>query len=159
MFYGEYPTSVDDKGRVVIPARMREAVRVAEGAVGFMLTLGDDDCIVIHTPNRWRQLEARVNAVQQNTERARRRRHLLFSMAAEATCDAQGRMRIPQNLLSAAGISREAVVVGVSTHMELWGRSQWETYKDKMLQERGRDAEAYPEPPSEPTTCGGKAGQ
>ncbi len=158
MFYGEHPTSVDDKGRVVIPARMREAVRIVEGAVGFMLTLGDDDCIVIHTPNRWRQLEARVNSAQGNAERARRRRHLLFSMAAEGDCDHQGRMRIPQNLLNAAGISREAVVVGVSTQMELWGRTQWEAYKEKMLQERGRDAEAYPEPPAEPTTGGGQVG-
>ena len=145
MFYGEYQTSVDDKGRVIIPSRLRECAREAEGAVGFMMTLGADGCITIYTPRRWAEIETEVNAASQGMASARRRRRLLYTQAAEGECDRQGRLRVPPSLLQQAGISRDAVVVGVSDQIELWDRSRWETYKTEMLREREHDAESYPE--------------
>ena len=143
MFYGEYETTVDDKGRVIVPARLREAAHLAEGAVGFMLTLGEDACITIYTPKRWKELEAKVNSAPHNTESARRLRRRVFTQAADGECDRQGRMRVPDTLLKQAGIVRDAVIVGVSDQVELWDRARWQAYKDGMLEERGRDAEGY----------------
>jgi len=144
VFYGEHETSLDDKGRVIVPARLREAARLLEGAVGFFVTLGEDGCIAIYTPTRWREIEATVNAAPQNAGRARRRRRLLFTQAAQVACDRQGRMRIPASLLAEAGISHDAVIVGVSDQMELWDRERWRAYRKQMLEERATDAEAYP---------------
>ncbi len=144
VFYGEHETSVDDKGRVIIPARLRDAARAAEGAVGFMMTLGEDGCITIYTPRRWKEIEAAVNSAPQKAESSRRRRRLLFTQAAEGDCDRQGRMRVPASLLAEASITHDAVIVGVSDQMELWDRERWRAYRAEMLNERGRDAEAYP---------------
>lgn len=144
VFYGEHETSVDDKGRVIIPAKLRDAARAAEGAVGFMMTLGEDGCITIYTPRRWREIEAGVNSAPQKAESARRRRRLLFTQAAEGECDRQGRMRVPASLLAEASINHDAVIVGVSDQMELWDRERWRAYRAEMLKERGRDAESYP---------------
>ena len=144
MFYGEHETTVDDKGRIIVPARFREAVRLIEGAVGFMMTLGEEECITIYTPNQWKTLQAEVKSMPRNREAARRLRRRVFTQAAEGECDRQGRMRIPAPLLAEAGIARDAVVVGVGEVLELWSRDRWRAYKEEMLKARVRDAEEQP---------------
>ncbi|HUT36164.1 MAG TPA: division/cell wall cluster transcriptional repressor MraZ [Planctomycetota bacterium] len=153
MFIGEYETSVDDKGRIIVPARFREVARALEGPVGFMMTLGEENCITIYTPNQWKALQARVSSVPRNRESGRRLCRRVYTQAGEGVCDRQGRMRVPAPLLAAAGITREAVVAGVGDFLELWGRDAWRAYKEDMLKTRVSDAEEQPWcPPSPPTS-------
>lgn len=159
MFRGTQPTTVDDKSRIVIPARMREEARHIEGIespVNFIMTVGVEDCIAIYTPSRWREVEAWVAAVPERTERARRYRRLFFSHAAPGDCDNQGRMRIPGDLLEAVGITRDAIVTGAGDHIELWDTARWAAYRGKMLSERVQDFEACLEAGAAPTIGGGE---
>jgi len=144
VFYGEYTTSVDDKGRVIVPAKLRQAASDAAEGEGFVITFGEDGCVTLYTPKRWKELEAQVNKAPQGSKRTRRRRRFLYSQAEASECDRQGRLRIPARLLAKAKIEREAVVVGVSNQIELWDKAQWEAFKDEMMLERERDAELYP---------------
>ena len=143
MFYGEYASSVDDKGRIIVPARLRATVEDA-GDAGFVMTLGEDGCVTLYTTKRWKELERQVNRAPQGSRSTRRRRRFLFSQADMGTCDRQGRLRLPNRLLEGAGISREVVVVGVSDQIEVWDKARWEAFKDEMMAEREHDAESYP---------------
>lgn len=148
MFYGEVPSSVDSAGRVIIPAAMRKAAREAEGEerAQFVMRYGEDGCVVLYTPRRWAEVEAVVNRAPQRTERARRRRRLLFALAGESRCDKQGRLRIhPPALLEEAGVSRDVVIVGVSDQIEIWDRARWRAQKQAMIRESQHDAEEYPQ--------------
>ena len=144
VFYGEYPSSVDDKGRVIIPAKLRDTAQAAGEGPGFVMRLGEDGCVTLYTPQQWRQLESQINKAPQNAKSARRHRRFVFSQADTAECDSQGRLRIPPRLLQAAGITKEVVVVGVSDQIELWEKGRWEAFKDEMMAERERDVETYP---------------
>jgi len=144
VFYGEYPSTVDGKGRVIIPARLRDAVQEAEEGAGFLMRLGEDGCVTLYTPRRWREVEGEINRAPQGARRARRRRRFVFSQTRRGECDRQGRLRVPPELLEGASIAREVVVVGVSDQIEIWDRAQWEAFKAEMVAERESDAEAYP---------------
>jgi len=123
VFYGEYESKVDAKGRV---------------------RLGEDGCVTVYTWSHWQELEAAVNRVPQNTHLARQYRRFVFTQAERGQCDKQGRLRIPANLLAEAGIDRTVVVVGVSDQIEIWDRKRWQALKSEMLAERERNAEGYP---------------
>ena len=144
MFYGEYASSVDDKGRVIIPAKLRDAVPEADRAGGFMMRLGEDGCVTLYTAGRWEELERAVNSVPQNARSARRHRRFVFTQAEAGQCDRQGRLRIPAKLLEGAAITREVVIAGVSDQVEIWDKEKWETFKAEMMAERESDAETYP---------------
>ena len=144
MFYGEYKSRVDDKGRVIIPAKLREAVPEAETSEGLMMRVGEDGCVTLYTMARWREVEGTVNQVAGNSRSARRYRHFVFTQAEPGQWDRQGRLRIPAKLLEEAGIRREVAVVGVSDQVEIWDRARWEAFKAEMMAERENDAESYP---------------
>ena len=144
MFYGEYASTLDDKGRVIVPAKLRDVVPEAEEGSGFMMRLGEDGCVMLCTPRRWRELECEINRAPQGARSARRRRRFIFSQTQTGQCDRQGRLRIPQELLDGAGVTRQVMVVGVSDQIEVWDRARWEAFKSEMMSERESDAEAYP---------------
>lgn len=144
MFYGEYDSKVDDKGRVIIPAKLRDAVPEDELAAGFMIRLGEDGCVTLYTSSRWREVEQVVTRNRQNSRSARRHRRFVFTQAERGQCDKQGRLRIPPKLLAGAGMARDVVVLGVSDEIEIWDKSRWDAFKAEMMAEREGDAESYP---------------
>lgn len=144
VFYGEYESKVDAKGRVIIPARLRDAVPEDDRDDGFVVRLGEDGCVTVYTWSHWQELERAVNRVPQNTHLARQYRRFVFTQADRGQCDKQGRLRIPANLLAEARIDRAVVVVGVSDQIEIWERKRWQALKSEMLAERERNAEDYP---------------
>ena len=95
VFDGEYKSRVDDKGRVIIPAKLREAVPEAETSEGLMMRVGEDGCVTLYTMARWREVEGTVNQVAGNSRSARRYRHFVFTQAEPGQWDRQGRLRIP----------------------------------------------------------------
>lgn len=118
---GEYRHSIDEKGRLTLPARIREEL----GPV-FFLTKGLDNCLFVYPGQQWEALEAKVQALPLTQRDARLFSRLLFSGAAECRPDAQGRVLIPASLRAYASLEREGVIVGLSTRAEVWQPEAWD---------------------------------
>ncbi len=120
MFLGEFEHTIDDKGRIAIPARFREGL-----SEGLVLTRGFDRCLQAFPRQTWQPLAQRISSMSMGNREARNLRRLLFSGAAEVEVDRQGRILIPQNLREYAGLSDQAVIAGMDTYFELWSRDNW----------------------------------
>lgn len=123
MFMGEYEHSVDEKGRLIIPARFRE-----ELGLRFVVTRGLDKCLFVFPLTEWAKLEEKLRNLPLGKGEARAFVRTLLSGATESELDRQGRVMIPANLRAYAGLDKDAVVIGVSSRVELWAKAEWEKY-------------------------------
>jgi MraZ protein len=121
MLLGEYEHTIDDKNRLTLPARFRQAF-----ADGIVVTRGMDGCLYAYTRPDWEGLvESRLGSLDPLSQEGRRIRRFFFSGAAESPLDKQGRVMIPAALLEHAKLGREVVVAGVHDHLEIWDRAAW----------------------------------
>lgn len=123
MFMGEYHHSLDEKGRLIIPAKFREALGPT-----FVITRGLDQCLFIYPMSEWMTLEQKLKSLPLMKSDARAFTRFFFSGAVECELDKQGRVTIPGNLRDHARIDKECVVIGVSNRVEVWSKEGWETY-------------------------------
>jgi MraZ protein len=121
MFLGEYSHTIDEKGRLTFPARFR-----AELAEGVVVTRGIDQCLFAFPMSEWQKLSQQVSGLPITDPAAREFQRLMFSGAADATLDKQGRVLIPQYLREYAGLNSDAIVAGLNTHMEIWSPEAWQ---------------------------------
>lgn len=129
MFYGEFQHTVDPKGRVIVPSAFRE-----ELGEKFILTKGLDECLFVYSKDEWSNLEAKLKTLPLSSKDARAFIRFFFSGACECEVDKQGRILIPQNLRSYAGLEKDIYVIGVSTRVEVWDKVKWENYnQDESL--------------------------
>ena len=124
MFYGEYSHSIDRKGRLILPAKFREAAK-SHFIEKFFVTRGLDNCLFMFSEEEWRTQEAKLKAISFTKQQSRTFNRLFFSGAIEVTFDAQGRILMPQYLKDFAEIKRDVVLVGVSNRIEIWSREKW----------------------------------
>jgi MraZ protein len=121
MLVGEYEHTVDDKGRITLPSRYREAF-----ADGIVLTRGMDRCLYAYTRDEWKALvESQLSALNPLSPDSRRIQRFFFSGASETELDRQGRVTLPPALARHARLKRDVVVAGVNDHLEIWDRSAW----------------------------------
>jgi MraZ protein len=121
MLLGEYEHTIDDKNRLTLPAKFREAM-----AEGVVVTRGMDGCLYAYPRSEWlERFQSRVGGLDPLQPDARKLQRHFFSGAAEADPDKQGRIMIPAPLLRYAGLSRDVVVAGVHDHLEIWDREAW----------------------------------
>ena len=118
MMTGEYRHSLDSKGRVFIPARLREEI----GDV-FYITLSMDKCLNVYSDENWGLFTQRVNEMSFISQRKMRP---LFAHAVKCELDAQGRALIPQSLREYAGLVKNVTVVGCNNHAEIWDSEHWQ---------------------------------
>jgi MraZ protein len=123
MFMGEYRHTIDDKGRIIIPAKFRENL----GDL-FVVTRGLDRALFAYPCAEWIQLEQKLKALSFTKTDARKFTRFFFSGAAEVEQDKQGRITLPLPLREYAGLKKECVVIGVSTRVEIWCKAAWEEY-------------------------------
>ena len=121
LFLGEFEHSIDDKGRLAIPARFRPALDD-----GLFITRGLDRCLVIWDGDSWRRMAERVRDLNPWQADARRMQRHFFSGAVQAQPDKLGRVVIPQYLRAYAGLEGDVVVVGLADRVEVWARGEWE---------------------------------
>ena len=114
---GEYQHTLDSKGRLSIPARLREDL----GNV-FYVTLSMDKCLSAYSSESWDAFTEKVNEMPYVKQRKMRP---LFAYAAKCEVDAQGRILIPQNLRDYAGLTKNVAVVGCNNHAEFWDSDSW----------------------------------
>ncbi len=115
---GEYRHSLDSKGRLFIPAKLREEL----GDI-FYITLSMDNCLSVYSAESWGEFSAKVNNMSYVKQRKMRP---LFAYAAKCELDSQGRTLIPAHLREYAGLGKSVTVVGCNNHAEIWDEQRWE---------------------------------
>jgi MraZ protein len=124
MFIGEFTHTVDEKGRVTIPARYREELED-----GAYVTRGLDGCLVLYPDAEWKLLTEKVKTLPMTDRRARDLRRFFYGSATESMPDRQGRILIPSYLREYASIGSDATVVGMDTYIEIWHPEAWQAMR------------------------------
>ena len=124
MFRGSSFHTIDSKGRIIVPARVRNIIK-ADDSNGVMISRMDNG-LVAYTFEEWRKIESRVLSLAEKSNNMRRFRRVFIGGAFECKCDKQDRILIPPTLRQYAGLDREIVLVGVLAHFEIWSRENWE---------------------------------
>lgn len=129
MFYGEYAHTIDRKGRIIVPAKFRQALKQHQVASLF-LTRGLDGCLFLFPEAEWRVTEGRFKQIPFTKGEGRKFNRLFFSGAVEVVVDRLGRLLIPHTLREFAGIKDDVVIVGVSSRIEIWSKGSWHAFYD-----------------------------
>lgn len=133
MFYGEFEHAIDGKGRLIVPAKFRQALKEHEVRTLF-LTRGLDGCLFLFPESEWRSTESRFKQIPFTKGEGRKFNRMFFSGATEAAVDRLGRLLIPKSLKEFAEIRQQVVIVGVSTRMEIWSKEKWRDYYESSRQ-------------------------
>lgn len=127
MFYGEYLHTLDNKSRLIIPAKFRDTI--GEMCVDkFFITRGLDECLFMFPESEWKTQEAKFKSMPLTKREARKFNRLFFAGAVEAVPDKQWRVLIPDYLKEYAQLSKSVMVVGVSNRIEIWSKDKWQDF-------------------------------
>lgn len=124
MFMGEYTHSLDVKNRVMFPTKFRDEI----GDKEFVITRGLDHCLFLYPINEWEVMEEKAKNLSLNQKNDRAFVRFLFSGAVKDTFDAQGRIKIPDNLKDHAKLEKDVVITGALNRIEIWSKSVWDEY-------------------------------
>ena len=127
MFLGSYQHNLDDKGRLMIPARFRETL---DG--GAYLTQGFDRCLMVMTGEYFRQVLEQLNTISLTVPNVRLLRRMIMANAFQVEIDKVGRVLVPQRLREFAGLNGEAIVAGQGEYFEVWSPEGWEEQIQQM---------------------------
>ncbi len=125
MFMGEYRHSIDEKGRLIIPSKIRY-----ELGESFIITRGLDKCLFIYTKEEWNKILLKYKDLP-NTKEARNFMRVFLSGATETEFDKQGRINIPSVLVKSAELEKDCVIIGVYDRIEVWSKERWESFIDE----------------------------
>ncbi|HEX9185590.1 MAG TPA: division/cell wall cluster transcriptional repressor MraZ [Vicinamibacteria bacterium] len=146
MFKGTYHHRIDAKGRLPVPAAFRRVL----GEPGLVVVTLLDQCLAAYAPAEWARLETQLTALPAFNKAARGLTRLLASRAADCEIDVQGRILLPPALRAAAGLARDAVVVGVLNRFEVWSPEAWDAFvreSERLLDDVSLDVQ-WPLPPT-----------
>ncbi len=129
MFSGTYTPKVDDKGRLFLPAKFREAMKE-----GLVITRGQDRALDVRTTADFEVFSEKFRTAQQTNAQMRAYGRMLFALASEQTPDKQGRISLTPELRQYAGLERDVVVLGVFDRLEIWEPAAWQRYTDSQEQ-------------------------
>ena len=128
MLLGEYEHTIDDKNRLTLPAKFRQAFDE-----GLVLTRGIERCLSAYPRDNWTEtVESRLRELDPLSKEGRVMQRYFFSGAAEAELDKQGRVMVPSPLGDYAGLGKEVVVAGIHDHLEIWDRAAWRAHLDEI---------------------------
>jgi MraZ protein len=156
VFKGTYRHKIDPKGRLPVPAPFRRSLAEA-GAPTLVVTVLDQ-CLAAYPPVEWARLEAQLAALPAFSRPVKTLARMLTSRAADCALDGQGRILLPPALRAAAGLGREAVVVGVLNRIEIWGPEAWDAFlrdSERILDDVSLDVQWPPPPTSSPAEPSG----
>lgn len=118
---GEFQHSLDDKGRLAIPAKYRSSF--SDGAV---VTRGAESCLVLYPLPEWEEFSAKIGSLPTSQADARQIARAIFSAASDVELDRLGRINIPAHLRRYAGLGSEVTLAGIGAQFEIWDRARWE---------------------------------
>ena len=123
MLIGEYEHSLDVKGRLILPAKIREDM-----GDKFIVTKGLDGCLFGFSQNELTNFEEKLKTLPLTNKNARDFVRFFLSGATECEIDKQGRFLITSNLREYATLEKDAIIIGVGTRIEIWNREKWKSY-------------------------------
>jgi MraZ protein len=126
MLLGTHTPKLDEKGRIILPARFRE-----ELSEGLVVTRGQERCIYVFSQAQFKTVHERIAQAPVTSEEARRYLRVFLSGASDETPDKQGRILLPQLLRDYAGLNKELVIIGVGSRAEIWDAQAWNQYLEK----------------------------
>lgn len=129
MFLGTYTPRLDEKGRIILPAKFREKL-----ADGLVVTRGHDRCLYIYELAEFQRITELARTAPTSSRSARDQQRLMLSGASDEMPDRQGRLSIPAPLRRYAGLERDCAVVGAGGRIEIWDLPAWETYLEETEQ-------------------------
>lgn len=125
MFFGEYEHNIDDKGRLIIPSKFREAL-----GKDFVITKGLDCCLFVFSTEEWEIFVNKLRTLPISDKDARDFTRFFFSGASECALDKQGRISLPAPLRKHARLEKETKIIGVSNRLEIWNTENWDNYNN-----------------------------
>lgn len=140
MFIGEYNHSIDEKGRLAIPAKFRE--ELGKGAV---VTRGLDNCLFVYTFEEWKKLAEKLAALPISQANTRAFARLMLAGAMDCEMDKQGRIVLPEYLRKFATMNKKVVIAGLFNRLEIWDEAAWSKYKTTTEKDSNDIAEALGE--------------
>ena len=123
MFLGTYSPRLDEKGRLFLPAKYRD-----ELAEGVVITKGQERCLFVYPRAEFDRITAAAREAPTTSKAARDYIRVFYASASDEVMDRQGRITIPPPLREYAGLSRECVVIGANTRVEIWDSAAWARY-------------------------------
>ena len=123
MFLGTHEPRLDEKGRLILPAKFRE-----ELAGGLVITKGQERCLYVFPSAEFSTITEQLRQAPVTAKSARDYMRVMFAGAHDEIPDRQGRVTIPSGLRTYAGLEKECVVIGANTRVEIWDSSAWATY-------------------------------
>jgi MraZ protein len=122
-FLGTYQPRMDDKGRLFLPARFRDAL-----AGGLVITRGQERCLYLFPTAEFAMIYARLRQAPVTSKAARDYQRVLLSGASDEVPDRQGRVTVPPPLREYAGLAKDCVVIGAGSRVEVWDANAWQAY-------------------------------
>lgn len=137
MFIGEYSHTIDDKGRVSVPAKFRTQLQE-----GIVVTRGLDHCLFVYSRSEWEKMAEKLSRLPLAQKASRAFARLMLAGAWDVELDSQGRVMIPEYLRQYAGVKKHVTVAGLYNRVEVWDEDAWQEYKAKAEAENESIAEA-----------------
>lgn len=139
MFRGSNEINIDAKGRMAVPVRYRDALlEMCEGVLVATIDI-QDKCLLIYPMPKWQEIEAKIADLSTFNKESRRVQRLLVGHARELELDSNGRILMPPELRSYAGLEKKVMLVGQSHRFELWDIESWNARRDEWLLEAAGD--------------------
>ena len=120
MLTGEFNHSIDSKGRLIIPSKLRESL-----GEHFVITKGMDGCLFLYPDNEWKAFEEKLRALPLTNKNARTFTRFFVAGATNCELDKQGRILVPQTLREFAGLDKDVVLTGNLNRIEVWSKEKW----------------------------------
>jgi MraZ protein len=125
MFFGTYTPKLDDKGRLILPAKFRDQL-----AGGLMVTRGQEHCLYVWPQDEIARITDRLREAPVSNKATRDYVRMFSSAASDETPDKQGRITIPPKLREWASLGKDVVVIGAMTRLEIWDEAAWNSYSE-----------------------------
>lgn len=127
-FLGTYTPRLDDKGRLILPAKFRGQL-----APGLVVTRGQERCLFVFPTSEFRRIHEQIRTAPLTSKQVRDYLRVFLSGAHDEIPDKQGRLSIPSALRSYAGLDRDVAVIGAGTRVEIWDASAWDAYLEEQV--------------------------
>lgn len=127
MFLGTHTPRLDDKGRMILPAKYRE-----ELSAGLVVTKGQERCLYVFPASEFGRITEALRTAPVTAKSVRDYSRVFFASASDEELDKQGRITIPQGLREYAGLDRDCVVIGANTRLEIWDAAAWASYLEQQ---------------------------
>ena len=125
MFIGEYHHTIDEKGRIIIPAKFRDTL-----GKEFIITRGIENCLFVYSLQNWANITNKLSSLPFTKKDARTFNRFFMSGATDVELDKQGRVNISKPLIDYASLIKDCVIIGTGDRLEVWSQESWESFFD-----------------------------